>query len=147
MFLHLQGGKFDHPDRTFHSISESWKSCMRDTHDVKVHKEKCTHSQSILTIDFMFVQELIPEFYCLPEMFNNMNDYQFGKRDDSAIVNNVVLPKWAETPEHFVAVHRQVNDRSTINALVRFVKNFFSGVRVGSSFVSIKSMDRFNFRL
>ncbi|VDP47169.1 unnamed protein product [Soboliphyme baturini] len=87
MFLNLQGGKFDHPDRIFHSIKESWQSCLRDTHDVK---------------------ELIPEFFYLPEMLININEYQFGKRDDNEIVNDVILPPWAKSPEHFVAVHRQV---------------------------------------
>ena len=36
MFLNLQGGKFDHADRTFFSVSHSWKNCQRDTSDVKV---------------------------------------------------------------------------------------------------------------
>lgn len=36
MFLALQGGKFDHPNRLFSSIAMSWKNCQRDTSDVKV---------------------------------------------------------------------------------------------------------------
>lgn len=36
MFLSLQGGKFDHPNRLFSSIALSWKNCQRDTSDVKV---------------------------------------------------------------------------------------------------------------
>ena len=36
MFLALQGGKFDHPNRLFSSIGMSWKNCQRDTSDVKV---------------------------------------------------------------------------------------------------------------
>ena len=36
MFLALQGGKFDHPNRLFHSIKDSWENCQRDTSDVKV---------------------------------------------------------------------------------------------------------------
>lgn len=36
MFLALQGGKFDYPNRLFSSIALSWKSCQRDTSDVKV---------------------------------------------------------------------------------------------------------------
>ena len=35
-FLNLQGGKFDHPGRTFCSIIRSWQNCQRDTSDVKV---------------------------------------------------------------------------------------------------------------
>ena len=37
MFLALQGGKFDHPNRLFHSIKDSWENCQRDTSDVKVY--------------------------------------------------------------------------------------------------------------
>lgn len=36
MFLALQGGKFDHPNRLFSSVALSWKNCQRDTSDVKV---------------------------------------------------------------------------------------------------------------
>lgn len=36
MFLALQSGKFDHPNRLFSEISLSWKNCQRDTSDVKV---------------------------------------------------------------------------------------------------------------
>lgn len=35
-FLQLQGGKFDHANRTFHSVLQAWKNCQRDTSDVKV---------------------------------------------------------------------------------------------------------------
>ena len=35
-FLHLQGGKFDNANRTFHSVQQAWKNCQRDTSDVKV---------------------------------------------------------------------------------------------------------------
>lgn len=44
MFLNLQGGKFDHANRTFSSIAQSWKNCQRDTSDVKVvyiSKKRC----------------------------------------------------------------------------------------------------------
>ncbi|MGH0167073.1 UNVERIFIED_CONTAM: hypothetical protein FKN15_052463 [Acipenser sinensis] len=35
-FLNLQGGKFDHADRSFSSVSRAWRNCQRDTSDVKV---------------------------------------------------------------------------------------------------------------
>ncbi|MGH0165669.1 UNVERIFIED_CONTAM: hypothetical protein FKN15_059013, partial [Acipenser sinensis] len=34
-FLNLQGGKFDHADRSFSSVSRAWRNCQRDTSDVK----------------------------------------------------------------------------------------------------------------
>ncbi|XP_055586016.1 neurobeachin isoform X15 [Uranotaenia lowii] len=85
MFLALQGGKFDHPDRLFSSIALSWKNCQRDTSDVK---------------------ELIPEWYFLPEMFYNSSDYRLGRREDGNIVSDVELPPWAKTPEEFVRINR-----------------------------------------
>lgn len=85
MFLSLQGGKFDHADRLFSSISMSWKNCQRDTSDVK---------------------ELIPEWYFLPEMFYNQSDYRLGARDDGKIVSDVELPPWAKSPEEFVRINR-----------------------------------------
>ncbi|KAK5644035.1 hypothetical protein RI129_007880 [Pyrocoelia pectoralis] len=85
MFLALQGGKFDHPNRLFSSIALSWKNCQRDTSDVK---------------------ELIPEFFFLPEMFVNSNRYRLGVQEDGNTVGDVELPPWAGTPEEFVRINR-----------------------------------------
>ncbi|KAM6961388.1 neurobeachin-like isoform 2-T2 [Aplochiton taeniatus] len=84
-FLNANGNKFDHPDRTFSAITRSWRTCQRDTSDVK---------------------ELIPEFYYLPEMFVNSNGYHLGMREDRAMVCDVDLPAWAKKPEDFVRINR-----------------------------------------
>ncbi|XP_039468874.1 lipopolysaccharide-responsive and beige-like anchor protein isoform X3 [Oreochromis aureus] len=84
-FLNFQGGKFDHADRTFSSVSRAWRNCQRDTSDVK---------------------ELIPEFYYLPEMFVNANNYNLGVMEDGTVVSDVDLPPWAKTPEEFVRINR-----------------------------------------
>uniref|UniRef100_A0A671KUS4 Lipopolysaccharide-responsive and beige-like anchor protein n=1 Tax=Sinocyclocheilus anshuiensis TaxID=1608454 RepID=A0A671KUS4_9TELE len=84
-FLNFQGGKFDHADRTFSSVSRAWRNCQRDTSDVK---------------------ELIPEFYYLPEMFVNSNNYNLGVMDDGMVVSDVELPPWAKSPEEFVRINR-----------------------------------------
>ncbi|XP_048836675.1 neurobeachin [Brienomyrus brachyistius] len=84
-FLNANSNKFDHPDRTFSSITRSWRNCQRDTSDVK---------------------ELIPEFYYLPEMFVNTNKYSLGVRDDRVSVCDVDLPPWAKKPEDFVRINR-----------------------------------------
>ncbi|XP_074039370.1 A kinase anchor protein rugose isoform X1 [Leptinotarsa decemlineata] len=85
MFLSLQGGKFDYPNRLFSSLSLSWKNCQRDTSDVK---------------------ELIPEFYFLPEMFMNSNRYRLGLNEDGKPIGDVELPPWASSPEEFVRINR-----------------------------------------
>uniref|UniRef100_A0A3B5AGV7 Neurobeachin n=1 Tax=Stegastes partitus TaxID=144197 RepID=A0A3B5AGV7_9TELE len=84
-FLNFQGGKFDHADRTFSSVSRAWRNCQRDTSDVK---------------------ELIPEFYYLPEMFVNANSYNLGIMEDGSVVSDVDLPPWAKSPEEFVRINR-----------------------------------------
>ncbi|XP_064610079.1 neurobeachin-like isoform X2 [Liolophura sinensis] len=85
IFLNFQGGKFDHANRTFFSVSQAWKNSQRDTSDVK---------------------ELIPEFFYLPEMFKNINGYTMGKTEDGETVDNVVLPPWAKSPEDFIRLSR-----------------------------------------
>ncbi|TTE36938.1 Neurobeachin [Bagarius yarrelli] len=84
-YLNGNDNKFDHPDRTFSGIMRSWRSCQRDTSDVK---------------------ELIPEFYYLPEMFVNSNGYDLGLREDHMPVCDVELPTWAKKPEDFVRINR-----------------------------------------
>ncbi|XP_043268536.1 neurobeachin isoform X4 [Venturia canescens] len=85
MFLALQGGKFDHPNRLFSSVALSWKNCQRDTSDVK---------------------ELIPEFFFLPEMLVNSNRYRLGRQEDGSSVGDVELPPWASSPEEFIRINR-----------------------------------------
>ncbi|XP_036439728.1 lipopolysaccharide-responsive and beige-like anchor protein isoform X2 [Colossoma macropomum] len=85
LFLNFQGGKFDHADRTFSSVSRAWRNCQRDTSDVK---------------------ELIPEFFYLPEMFVNSNNYNLGVMDDGTVVSDVELPPWAKSAEEFVRINR-----------------------------------------
>ncbi|CAG0920825.1 unnamed protein product, partial [Notodromas monacha] len=95
LFLNLQGGKFDHANRMFSSMSLSWKNCQRDTSDVK---------------------ELIPEFFYLPEMFVNANDYNLGcSEEDARDIGNVDLPPWAKTPEEFVRLNRMALESEIVS--------------------------------
>ncbi|GJQ08869.1 hypothetical protein GpartN1_g660.t1 [Galdieria partita] len=83
----LQGGLFDHPDRMFYSLQGAWNSVTQSMQDVK---------------------ELIPEFFYFPEIFRNQNGISFGRTQDGHLINDVILPKWANgSPEHFVRVHRE----------------------------------------
>jgi hypothetical protein len=50
LHIDLQGGKFDHPDRQFHSIEACWKSVLTMNGDYK---------------------ELTPEFFYFPEFLRN----------------------------------------------------------------------------
>ena len=57
----LQGGRFDHADRLFHSVASTWHNCSHSSSDVK---------------------ELIPEFYYMPEFLRNANELRMGSRQD-----------------------------------------------------------------
>ena len=108
--MSLQGGKFDHADRQFHCISDTWKSCLKGTGDVK---------------------ELIPEFFYLPEMFVNENDFDLGIKQTGDALGNVVLPAWAESPEEFVRIHREALESDFVSDnLHHWIGNYIDdGVR------------------
>ncbi|PKK73772.1 beach-domain-containing protein [Rhizophagus irregularis] len=84
--ISLQGGKFDHADRQFHSLQETWNSVLSASGDVR---------------------ELIPEFFYHPEFLTNHNNFDLGVKQDGTRVDNVVLPKWAKTQEEFIRIHRE----------------------------------------
>ena len=58
------------------------------------------------------MQELIPEFYYLPEMFVNANSYNLGVMEDGTVVSDVELPPWAKSPEEFVRINRLVRNHT-----------------------------------
>ncbi|XP_063686393.1 neurobeachin-like protein 2 [Bolinopsis microptera] len=84
--LHIDlHGRFDHPDRHFYNINNSFNSSTRGQGDCK---------------------ELIPEFFYLPEFLVNSNEFDFGTRHDGKPVGDVILPNWAKSPEDFIVKHR-----------------------------------------
>lgn len=84
--LALQEGHFDHAERLFHSLAESWRNCCNNSADVK---------------------ELVPEFFCLPAFLKNSSRLPLGERQDGTALGNVVLPPWADgSPDKFVRLHR-----------------------------------------
>ncbi|XP_052812655.1 neurobeachin-like protein 1 isoform X3 [Mya arenaria] len=96
LHIALQSGKFDVSDRQFHSIPGAWKSMYNNSNDVK---------------------ELIPEFFFLPEFLNNSNGFDLGKLQISnEQVNDVELPKWAESPEDFIYKHRKALESEYVSA-------------------------------
>jgi hypothetical protein len=67
-----------------------------------------THQTVYINILIFFQQELIPEFFFLPEMFVNANRYRLGQHEDGTAVGDVELPPWASSPEEFVRINRMV---------------------------------------
>lgn len=66
-------------------------------------------------------QELIPEFFYLPEMFVNANNYNLGVMEDGTVVSDVELPPWAKTPEEFIRINRLVRNELYSLLLLRWL--------------------------
>eukprot|EP01133_Synstelium_polycarpum_P001397 gene1397-1613_t len=87
--LRLQNGRFDSPNRMFHSLEETWNSVFNSTSDVK---------------------ELIPEFYepsDRGDFLVNQEKLDLGVRQDGKVINDVILPPWAKDPEDFITTMRR----------------------------------------
>ncbi|KAK3003294.1 hypothetical protein RJ639_018518 [Escallonia herrerae] len=85
----LQGGQFDHADRLFNSIRDTWSSAAGkgNTSDVK---------------------ELIPEFFYMPEFLENRFNLDLGEKQSGEQVGGVVLPPWAKgSAREFIRKHRE----------------------------------------
>jgi hypothetical protein len=103
-FLHhqLQGGKFDIPDRLFHSLSSLWQTSLQS--DVK---------------------ELIPEFFFMPDFLQNKyptpyhvrNHLNLGNKQNADKVDDVDLPRWVKTrtPEEFIFIMRHSLENSYVS--------------------------------
>ena len=74
--LEIQGGEFDASDRLF--IGKEQLNCNEDKY-----------------------LELIPSLYTIPEMFINFNDFEFGIRQNSEIVDDFVLPNFFKSDSRF----------------------------------------------
>ncbi|XP_058471810.1 neurobeachin-like protein 1 isoform X2 [Solea solea] len=96
MHIQLQSGRFDCADRQFHSIPATWQTLMDNPNDVK---------------------ELIPEFFYFPEFLENQNGFDLGRLQISKErVDDVVLPKWAKSPEDFIYKHRKALESDYVSA-------------------------------
>lgn len=87
--LCLQNGKFDAPDRMFHSILQCYRCAMTNHADVK---------------------ELIPEFYNDGHDFDfliNVKGLQLGAMQNGDRVNDVTLPPWARSGRDFIKKNRK----------------------------------------
>ncbi|CAD8127801.1 unnamed protein product [Paramecium sonneborni] len=91
----IQGDRFDIADRLFYYFCESYRCAVEDIADVR---------------------ELIPEIFCLPEMFLNLANLNFGKTQTGLFVNNVILPKWCNgNPWIFVTGYRNALESEEVS--------------------------------
>lgn len=87
--LCLQNGRFDHPDRMFNSLPETWCNVTTNPSDFK---------------------ELIPNFYNLDgsaDFLTNSLRINFGVRQNGKPVGEVELPPWAKDPLSVIKIMRE----------------------------------------
>lgn len=94
--LCLQNGKFDAPDRMFHSLADMWESVLTNPTDLK---------------------ELIPEFFTGDGSFLlNADDLDLGRRHTGGRLGDVTLPPWASRPSDFIRKHAQALESEHVSA-------------------------------
>ena len=74
IMIELQGNKFDDPDRMFISVKSSYSGATTQKGDVR---------------------ELIPEIFCIPEIYHNLNNFNLGIRRNKTKVADVECPPWS----------------------------------------------------
>ena len=101
--IEIQGTNFDTPDRLFFDLNNSFNS---------VTSEKCD------------LRELIPEFFCLPEIFKNINKLNLGYTQslkdevnrEKLRVKNVLLPKWSNNNNKiFIMKMREILENENLD--------------------------------
>lgn len=95
LHIDLQSGKFDHPNRLFYSIPESYGSCVSKNPDFR---------------------ELIPEFFTFPDMINNTDRFDLGNLLDGGRVDDVILPPWAKSASDFITINRLALESPYVSA-------------------------------
>lgn len=95
--LALQGGRFDHADRLFHSIPAVWNSVLQDDMDIK---------------------ELTPEWYTDASFLCNSRELQLGSRQTGEVVGDVQLPPWASSAEDFVVKQRAALESEHVSSML-----------------------------
>ena len=109
--IELQGKNFDDPNRLFNSLPNSFECAITQKSDLR---------------------ELIPEFFCFPEMFLNMNELNLGEINDSKgnpkLVGGVEMPLWANYNEYnFIKKHRELLESPDINEKINEWFNIIFG--------------------
>lgn len=97
MLIQYQDNNFDQPDRTFHSMANTWQLITSDSNT-----------------DF---KELIPEFFFLPEMFLNLTNLDLGIKQNNEPVDDVQLPDWCPNSDArlFTLIHRQALESAYVS--------------------------------
>ena len=112
--IEMQGKNFDDPNRIFNSVEVSFENATSQKSDLR---------------------ELIPEFFCFPEMFFNMNDLNLGEIDDEKTkkkipLNDITMPPWSNNNAYtFVKYHREMLESIEVSEKIHDWFNIIFGIK------------------
>ena len=110
--IEIQGKNFDEPNRLFNSVESSFTCAITQKSDLR---------------------ELIPEMFCFPEMFYNMNNLSLGEIYDekakiNKLVNDIALPPWSANNGYlFISYHRELLESIEISEKIHEWFNIIFG--------------------
>ena len=117
--IELQGSKFDHAERLFLSVDNSFYYSLTQKTDVR---------------------ELIPEFFYLPEIFLNINDLNMGSTEDGQKVNDILVP-CHNNPYEFVQIMRTILESDEIsNTIQNWIDLIFGSKSKGKEAENAKNL-------
>ena len=94
--MKLKSGSMGPPDRLFNSMKDCWNYIFSINNDVK---------------------ELIPEFYgSNGDFLLNIHNLNLGETTSKKSVDDVILPKWAKSPLHFVNICRSAFESKHVSS-------------------------------
>ncbi|CCW66986.1 unnamed protein product [Phytomonas sp. Hart1] len=109
LYILLQGGQFDHPDRMFHIMSTAFNGIINNMQDTR---------------------ELIPELFYMPELCVNSNDVFFGRKQNNELVDNLVLPPWANSsPHNFIYHMREALECDYVSSMLHHWIDLIFGIQ------------------
>ena len=113
ILIEMQGKKFDDPQRLFYSLKNTFFSTSTQKSDVR---------------------ELIPEFYYLPEMMLNINQFNFGEalevdevsnEERFFQIDNVDLPLWSKNSYEFMITLYTIFEQSKVNDWINIIFGYY----------------------
>lgn len=91
----FNGGSFDAGNRIFYSFQVAWETTENSSGDVK---------------------ELIPQFYSMPQVLENINSENLGTTQNQVNISEFQLPKWAKNHWDFIRKHRKCLESNYVSS-------------------------------
>ena len=116
--IKFQSNNFDVPDRQYADIKQTIFLCQRMNNN----------------------REIIPEFFCIPEIYINLNDNDFGKQKDDIRVHNISFEPYAKNPIEFCYILKNmINNDTEINNNIHQWFDFIFGVNQTGDYLNLKN--------